>query len=384
MYGRGEVVGEIVQNCRAERLTAVVSGPGMGVTSLLYAGIAPALKRAGFIVATFSDWQGHSFAVHLKEAIAEAVRESADPGFLAGSESLDEMLDRVRSRTGSPVAILLDQFEDYIRCHTNTVASDFFDAELAHAVIDRKGVFVIGLQEYAIPAFRRMEAHIPNLLGFQIRLAPLDAEAARAAVVSEARAMEMDVEPAALDALVSAPMVVRDTGKAHPFFLKLATGRLLEAETRLKSRVLRFSTIALNGDVDRVILESFDAPIGDLRKTETDLLFRWCRLLFSPTGQRLAVTEKGLTDYAGKLNRFVPSLLPLLLETNILRAVETPGAVRYEIARECFTPILRDWWDRREAGILARRRATFRITSISVALSSIVVLYVMWLLFSRK
>jgi hypothetical protein len=64
--------------------------------------------------------------------------------------------------------------------------------------------------------------------------------------------------------------------------------------------------------------------------------------------------------------------------------VETPEAVRYEISRECYAPILSDWWERREAEIVARRRATFRITSISVAVAAIVIVYVIWLLFSPK
>src|ERR1700689_5543778 len=86
LYGRDEVVAEIVQNCLANRLTVIASEPGLGVTSLLNAGVAPALKREGFIVALFSAWQGRSFAVNLKEAIAAAVRESADPQFVAEGE----------------------------------------------------------------------------------------------------------------------------------------------------------------------------------------------------------------------------------------------------------------------------------------------------------
>jgi hypothetical protein len=384
LHGRGEVVGEIVQNCRSERLTVIVSEPGLGVTSLLQAGVAPALRREGFIVASFSDWQGHLFAANLKEAIAVAVRESADPVFLADSEPLAEMLARIRAHTGRQVAILLDQFEDYVRCHANTVISDFFDAELGHAVAERKGVFVIGLQEHAMLAFGRLAAHIPNLLGFPFWLAPLSAEAARAVVTAEAHGMQMEVEPAAIDKLVNAPMVIRDSDKAHPFFLRLATGLLLEAETRLKSRVLRASTIGLNGDVDQLILGSFDTPIAELGKVKMDLLSRWCGALISPDGQRLAVTEKKLTEYAGSVRRLVPVLLPQLAELGILRAVETQGAIRYEVARECFAPILHDWWERREAVILARRRAIFRITSVSVALSSIFVVYLMWLFFRPK
>jgi hypothetical protein len=388
LCGRTDEVRRIVDNCRAERLTVLTAEPGLGVTSILQAGVFPALRRRGFIVACFSDWQGRFFATHLREAIADAVREQADPLFFAQGEELDELLEKVRTRTGAAVAVLLDQFEDYLRCHTNTVVSDAFDAELAHAVATRKGVFVIGLQAHAVPACERLGQHIPNLLGFQVVLPPMSVEAARNAVVSEARAFQLEVEPEALNALTTALVVAPDASvseerRIHPFYLKVATGVLIESEARLKSPVMRVATILARDGVDRVVLESLDAGIAELGTTHTELLFRWCNILISPEKHRLSVTEKGLTDYAGKLNRFVPQLIETLTGGGILRSVETPEAIRYELSRECYAPVLRDWWERREGAIVARRRAVFRITSISVALSAIVLMYIVWLIFGK-
>ncbi len=391
LCGRADVIREIVDNCRAERLTVLTSEPGLGVTSVLHAGALPALRRRGFIVAHFSDWQGRFFGAGLKEAIANAVREDADPLFFAQDEPLDELLEHIRGRTGKSIVILFDQFEDYVRCHSNTVLSDAFDAELAHAVATRKGVFVIGLQVHAVPAFERLGQHIPNLLGFQVELPLMSLDAARNAVLSEARGYSLDVEPAALDALTTAPIVASGRGvsspdgekKVHPFYLKVATGILLEAEARLKSPVLRAATIEAREGVDRIVLEALDSRFAELDSTQVELLFRWCNILVSPETHRLSVTEKGLTEYAGKLNKFVPRLLEILTGSGILRTVETPEAVRYELSRECFAPILRDWWERREISIVARRRAAFRITSISVAVSAIVLMYVVWLIFGK-
>jgi hypothetical protein len=389
LCGRAEVIREIVDNCRAQRLTVLTAEPGAGVTSLLHAGVMPELRREGFIVASFSDWQGRFFAGSLKEAVANAVRTDAEPLFFAQDEPLNELLQHVRARTGNPVVIFLDQFEDYVRCHSNTELSDAFDAELAHVVASRKATFVIGIQDHALPAFERLGQHIPNLLGFQIVLPLLSLEAARHAVLAEARTFDLEVEPAALEALTTA-LVVAPEGSAgeekrvHPFFLKVATGILLEAEARLKSTKVRAATIEARGGVDRVVLEALDARISELGTTQIDLLFRWCNVLISPEKHRLSVTEKGLTEYAGKLNRFVPGLLELLTGSGILRPVEILEATRYEVSRECFTPLLRDWWERREAAIVARRRAVFRITSLSVALSSIILMYVVWLIFGSK
>lgn len=410
LRGREAVVREVVENCRAGRFTVVTAEPGMGVSSLLDAGVGPALKAEGAIVVTFRDWQGQFFATNLKEAVADAVR-GVDDLFISEGEDLAELLERAQRRTGKPVVLLLDQFEDYLRCHSNTIQSDLFDADLARAVTDRKGTFVLGLQDDAILYFDRLGAHIPNLLGFRVRLEPLSFDAAREIVVSEAAGRGMQVEPAALDALLNAPVVSGvqateagttpiDRGApakavaarknaprakgAHPFYLKLAIEELLDAEAQVKSRVLTLPAIESRGGVDRVVFESFDPVMEELGKTQTDLLFRLCNILISPDKERLSVTEKGLTDYAGRLNRRVPAFLAHLIKLKILRSVETPEATRYEIASGCYVPILRDWWERREAAIVARRRAIFRIVSISVALGAIAIIYVAWLFLRPK
>ena len=66
----------------------------------------------------------------------------------------------------------------------------------------------------------------------------------------------------------------------------------------------------------------------------------------------------------------------------ILRTIELGETVRYEIARDSLAPILRDWWKRREAMLIARRRARFRVRSVSLAVGSIAALYLIWLVIS--
>lgn len=382
LRGRGEVVREVIDNCRSERLTVLTAEAGMGLSSLMEAGLFPALRREGAIVVIFRDWQGRAFAANLREAIAEAVRQQGDSSFYTEGGPLEELLSRASGKTGKVVVVLLDQFEDYVRCHVNSVASDAFDAELARAIATRRGIFVIGLQEHALSAFERLKQHIPNLLGFRVSLPALDIQAAGEAVIAEARRIELDVEPAAVEALVTAPAVAVEPGKVHPFFLKIASGILLDGETRVKSRAVRAATIEARGGVDRIVFESLDMAIGELNTTSVDLFFRWCNLLISPEKHRLSVTAKGLTDYAGKLNRFVAPLLNQITQSGILRSIETPEAIRYEISRECYAPIVRDWWERREAVIVAKRRAAFRVKSITVAVSAIILMYVVWLILS--
>jgi hypothetical protein len=384
LRGRDRETGEIVENCRHSRLTVVSSAPGLGVTSLLEAGVGPALRREGIVVIAFRDWQGQSFAEHLREAIEAAVREQAQPYVWTRGETLGMMLRQIRERSGKPALVLFDQFEDYLRCHTKTPLAEAFDAELAQAITQRDASFVVGMQAHALPAFERLKEHVPNLLGNHVRLEPLSKEAAQEAIVAEARAFDLEVTPDAIEALVSAPVVLRNSGRVHPFFLKVATAQLLDAAARVQAPAIDRYMIETRGGVDRIVLESLDSTISDLNPTHVDLLFHWCNILIAPDKHRIAVTEKGLTDYAGKLNRFVITLLPIVTGTHLMRPVEMPEAIRYEIARECLTPILSDWWERREATVQARRRANFRVRSISIAVTCVVVMYVVWIILSWK
>ena len=58
--------------------------------------------------------------------------------------------------------------------------------------------------------------------------------------------------------------------------------------------------------------------------------------------------------------------------------MEIDGAIRYELARESLTVVLKDRWTRQEAIIASRRRAKFRVRSMSIASGCIVTLYVVW------
>jgi hypothetical protein len=301
LYGREDEVRAIVENCLAGRLTVITSEPGLGITSLLELGVSPALKEAGFTVIPFKHWTDRRIALRVEDAVAQA-------------------------RT--PLAFVLDQFEDYLRFHVNTDISDTFDAELSRAIAGHQATFVIGMQEQALEAFERFHPYIPSLLRFHRRLPGLTRELAR-----ELSGGKVDLD---------APMLACANGQIHPFYLKAA----------------------IRG-AGRPVLESLDARIAELGSHHVELLFRWCPILISPEERRVAVTAKSLTDHA-----------PPVVEAGILRRVGS----RYELARECLTPILHDWWKRREAVVAARRRASFRIVSISVATGSIVLMFGVWIL----
>ncbi len=384
LCGRAAEVEIILRNCEASRLTVITSRPGLGASSLLRAGAEPALRRANFITVVYSDWQGKFVAGRLREAIVSAVHEQADGGFMAESAPLMDVLTKAQAKTGRPIAVLLDQFEDYVRCHSGTEVADDFDAQLANAISWRAGRFVIALQTPSVAAFERLGQYIPNLMGFTIRLPPLTPDAAKQLVTKIAARSEIELEPAAIEDLVAAPTALVTAGPdhpagVHPLFVRLGVERLCDVELVLKSTVGRASTLSANGGADRMIRESLDPAIQQLGVTHGELFFRLIPLLLSPADHRLAVSEKALVEHSGKWNRFLQTLLPMLIKSGLLRTVATQHGVRYEFGRESTCVSVRDWWVRAEARIVARQRAKVRVRSISMAVGAILLAYIIYL-----
>lgn len=384
LLGRDREIHEIVENCKAARLVVLTALPGFGATTLLAEGIAPALSSRGFIAVIASQWQGRSFAAGLKETIMQAVRDQVDSAFAPPEDlSLAELLGGIRAGTGRAVALLFDRFEEYLRCHSGTDVSDAFDAELSRAIAARDASFVIAMHRHALPAFSRLAQYIPNLLGYQLALGPLDASVARELVRLEGARRGIAVEPSVAGLLVAAP-ISRVPDGIHPFYVMAGAVRLVESARDQRLSEVGNAAVEVRGGAQRLILESLDEKIATLSPTHTELFFRWGNLLISQEGRRESVTESALTDYSGKLNRFAVSLLPRLLELGILRGIELNGGMRYEIAREPLMPLVQDWWQRREQELIARRKARFRLRSISVAVGSILALYAIWLVMTMK
>jgi hypothetical protein len=384
LCGRDGEIRRIVEDCRRDRLVVVIAEPGLGATSLLKAGVAPALRADGFITVVLGDWQGPSFAANLKEAVAEAVRTQIDDRFSAQPETLSEMLYRIIQQTGSRAALLLDRFEEYLGAHSGTDLAEFFDAELADAISRHHGVFAIAIDQLALPSLERFSQMIPNLFGYNVTLSSLSSEAAGEVVARMAEERGLSFEPEVARALTAAPAAAFNGG-VHPYFLTCGAARLLDAEIRLNSRVARMSTLDSLGGADRLIMESLDARIGELNKAHSELFFRWCGILISPESRALAVTEKALTECSGKLHRSVPALLPILIEMGLIRTFEISGTPRYELGHRCMAPIVRDWRLRREIATAAREKRKLRIQAMSVgAVSVVVMIYAVWLFMNGK
>ena len=384
LFGREREIDEIVGNCAAGRFVVLVHEPGMGATALLVEGVAPALRSRGIITIVASRWHSRLFAGDLKRTVAEAVREQADIRFtLDQSLPLAEMLRAVRAETGRDVAVVLDQFEDYLLYHAGTEIANDFDAELSNAIAGRKGYFAAALHGNFVPDFERLAPFIPNLLGFRATLGALSADASQQLLSAEGKRRGIEIEPAAMDSIIRAS-ATSVGGGCNPFFLMAAAIRLLDAARERNWNVAGLAQVEMYGGPDRLVLESLDSRVGHLKAADRAVFAGWAKLLISMDGRRAAVTERALSDGSTEPNGRVLPLLKNLVDAGILRALDLVDGLRFEIARESMTRIISDWARRHEAALVARRGMQARVRSIAIAAFCFLSIgLVIWLVLKR-
>jgi hypothetical protein len=242
---------------------------------------------------------------------------------------------------------------------------------------------VIALQEPALRSFDRLSHLIPNLLGYRLTLPPLSRDSARLLIRRVAADQGILIDDKVVEAFAMAPSAAAGDG-VHPWLFTRGIEKLFEAAHKQKPPEANAAALELLGGADAVILQSLDTAINELNTSQRELLFRWCDVLISKEGRRLAATEKALRERAGNHGRYTASLTPLLLTNGILRVVTTDQTQRYELARESMTVILKDWWDRQEEVLNARRRAKFRVRSMSITAGLIALFYAVYLYLSLK
>lgn len=227
-FGRERDIRIIANNLLASPLTVLYGASGVGKSSVLLAGVIPAMRaKPRIAVVTFREWQrpdllaalrlecaaaamdvtfarsqGHTLVRQPVGSAApeapsaeergrlEAARDASGaqdeltlPGDVARDGGLDETLQQLAAAVNGRVLVIFDQFEEYFLYHPEGPRNTF-DAELARAV-NREEVdagFLLALREDGLARLDRFRARIPHLLANMLRLRHLDAAAAERAI----------------------------------------------------------------------------------------------------------------------------------------------------------------------------------------------------------
>lgn len=194
IYGRDRETAELVDTLISARIVLLYSPSGAGKSSLVAAGVTPALSERGFGVlpplrvgADPLGAPGNRYIRSVAQSIAEA-RGLPDPmaNGSFGDAGLAEWVSSCRDDLvddGEDLCLVLDQFEEIFTLDpTDQVEKREFFTELGRLMRDRSTWVLVSMREDFIAQLDPYLALIPTRFNTRYRLDLLDVESAREAV----------------------------------------------------------------------------------------------------------------------------------------------------------------------------------------------------------
>jgi hypothetical protein len=348
-FGRDTETRAVADHLFGARVTVLYGASGVGKSSLLMAGVLPALAREEAVATVvYRDWQAADAPAQLRSAIVSACEHSAGrPLGLDAAAPLDTLLAAASAAIDGTVLLILDQFEEYFLYFPDAEAG--LDAELARAMTRRDvdAGFLLSLREDALSRLDRLKRRVPTLLANTVQLEHLSNDQARKAIrLPVQRYVERGASPGAPvavdDGLVEAVIdqttpgrlalggsggtgLAQDTGHVEAPYLQLVLERLWAEEQRLGSGRLTAKTLGTLGGAERIVHEHLNAVADRLSPDDQALCARVLDRLVTPSGAKIAARVVDLGTYAGAMRDALPALITALERSRVLTRIRAPA-----------------------------------------------------------
>lgn len=377
-FGREGASRVLADKILANRVVVVYARSGLGKTSLLKAGVAPRLREEGYLplFVRVNDAQNGPFHSVLETIPTEAERQRIEyvPGLTDSLWSFFKTAEFWRQDLLLTPILILDQFEELFTLQSEPARRHFLD-ELSYLI---RGVrppsagssaseglsehpplvqIVLSLREDYLGLLEEAAEHIPQILDTRYRLAPLDLQAAREAIVGPAGLNDPDLEtrPFTLDGDAVSFILdylsrrrtttVAETSRyVEPFQLQLICRRIELISTDLQT------TMSLDRPIMLADIGGEDALSETLRNFYSDAIGaypdrrgrRACRrlceeYLISSQGRRLSLEQE---EILRQLN-LPEEAFSHLVASRLLRTEKRSDSTYYELSHDALVePIL--------------------------------------------
>ena len=296
-FGREEDVSRLVERLRATRFLAVLGASGSGKSSLVAAGLVPAVRRGA--LPGGESWRVLSMAPGARPLAALAASLRHLPG--SGSPSAADLaadercldLAVARAAEGRPadhrVLVVVDQLEEaFTLCQDEGERSAFFgNLMYAASIPGGRTVVVVAMRA---DFYGRLAEH-PELRSLvasqQVLLGPLDARGLRRAIERPAARAGLELEPGLTRRILAD---VSD----RPGTLPLMEHLLLEVWQRRRGRTLTLEAYAASGGVEGALARRANSIYGAM-SPERQVVARRVLLRLTQPGEGTEDTRRRAT-----------------------------------------------------------------------------------------
>jgi WD40 repeat protein len=369
-FGREADVQRLLEKLKGTRFLAVLGASGSGKSSLVRAGLVPALKRGSLVV------EGRCVVVILRPGAHPLEALAAQLSRLGAGGAMQQTLDALATdpRTlhlagtlalaerppGTRLLLVIDQFEEvFTLCRDEGERNGFFDNLLYAATIPdgSSGVLLAMRADF----YHRCGAYpelAQQIAAEQYLVSPLLPEGLRQAVEEPARRAGFAFEPG----LVAT--ILEDVAD-QPGALPLLEHALLEVWRRRTGGTLTLAAYRESGGVQGAIAKRAENVFESFDPDQQEFARRAFLRLTQPgegtedTRRRADLAELGSGGVHGDLGSVLARLVDARLITTSRE--EAAGSEVVEVAHEALIrgwPRLRAWIDEDRAGLRVHRRLT--------------------------
>ncbi len=348
------------------RFFAIVGASGSGKSSLVRAGLVPALRWNK----TSANWPIHILTPSAHPLESLATNLARENGSLAAAAALMDDLARdqrtlglfikreLKTTGGSYLLLVIDQFEElFSLCHSETERSAFINNLITPASDETGGAIVI------ITLRADFYAHCASYLQLRQALAThqeyigvMSDEEMRRAIEEPARRGRWEFEPGLVD------LILHDVGH-EPGALPLLSHALYETWQRRHGRMLTLSGYASAGGVRGAIAETAEAVFTDKFTHAQQAIARRIFIRLTELGDE---TSTGDTRRRATFNELILKpeesdatqvVLKALADARLVTTSEDSVQVAHEaLIREW--PTLRGWLEDNREGLRLHRQLT--------------------------
>lgn len=372
-FGREKLTASLLERLltgleAGHRFLTVIGASGSGKSSLVRAGLIPALRwrqeSSGWLVYVMTP-TAHPIAALAETLNGSVSKQAMIKEFASAAQGLHKFLDRLANVSGSGYALLvIDQFEELFTLCRNETEQHAFVENVLTAALQPGGkamvVIVMRADFYAYCA--QFDLLRQAVSSHQEYIGPMSMDDLRRAIEEPAKRGHWEIEPGLVEVLLHD--VGADVGRApEPGALPLLSHALLETWQRRRGHTMTLSGYIASGGVRGAIAETAETVFYDqLDQRQRDIARQiFLRLTELGGDSSTADTRRrvGFDELVSKQEDrdIVREVLSTLADARLITTDQDVAEVAHEaLIREW--PTLRNWLEENREGLRLHRHLT--------------------------